>query len=244
MHQATHRLYPKKEILWDIKHFEDTNFFSFFSFFPLGEISQFHPEPSWLQILLFCTSSVWNSLQSRMTWAEGQQKFTVVILEAHWMSWIYSWFFSPSTDSMQEFQDWFLHAKAAAKESSDRTGDSKVLEARLQDLQVSSLLPVLCSSFWAPEIFRSSLHFFLVNSLFLPGRIKRWCEKAVLKITRSQGLLASLSSVLLSLLTVLWIWFNSETHFNVYSSNNINNWVSLLSLVEFLKAGWNTTCAF
>ncbi|KAM5166613.1 nesprin-1 isoform 3-T3 [Callospermophilus lateralis] len=38
-------------------------------------------------------------------------------------------------NSMREFQEWFLGAKAAAKESSDRTGDSKVLEAKLQDLQ-------------------------------------------------------------------------------------------------------------
>jgi hypothetical protein len=37
---------------------------------------------------------------------------------------------------MQEFQEWFMGAKAAAKESSDRTGDSKALEAKLQDLQV------------------------------------------------------------------------------------------------------------
>ncbi|KAL0623442.1 Nesprin-1 [Plecturocebus cupreus] len=39
------------------------------------------------------------------------------------------------SESMQEFQEWFLGAKAAAKESSDHTGDSKVLEAKLQDLQ-------------------------------------------------------------------------------------------------------------
>ncbi|XP_037056262.1 nesprin-1 isoform X2 [Peromyscus leucopus] len=39
------------------------------------------------------------------------------------------------SDSMQEFQEWFLGAKAAARDSSDLTGDSQVLEARLQDLQ-------------------------------------------------------------------------------------------------------------
>nr|XP_023420318.1 nesprin-1 isoform X2 [Cavia porcellus] len=38
-------------------------------------------------------------------------------------------------DSMQEFQEWFSGAKAAAKESSHRTGDSKVLETKLHDLQ-------------------------------------------------------------------------------------------------------------
>ncbi|KAM9666884.1 nesprin-1 isoform 11-T14 [Trichechus inunguis] len=38
-------------------------------------------------------------------------------------------------ESMQEFQEWFSGVKAAAKESSDRTGDSKVLEAKLRDLQ-------------------------------------------------------------------------------------------------------------
>ncbi|XP_045150652.1 nesprin-1 [Echinops telfairi] len=38
-------------------------------------------------------------------------------------------------ESMQEFQDWFSRVKAAAKESSDRTGDRKVLEAQLHDLQ-------------------------------------------------------------------------------------------------------------
>ncbi|XP_016071417.1 PREDICTED: nesprin-1 [Miniopterus natalensis] len=38
-------------------------------------------------------------------------------------------------ESMQEFQEWFSGIKAAAKESSDRTGDSKVLEAKLRDLQ-------------------------------------------------------------------------------------------------------------
>ncbi|XP_021548914.1 nesprin-1-like [Neomonachus schauinslandi] len=38
-------------------------------------------------------------------------------------------------ESMQEFQEWFSGIKAAAKESSDRTGDSKVLEAKLHDLQ-------------------------------------------------------------------------------------------------------------
>lgn len=40
---------------------------------------------------------------------------------------------------MQEFQEWFSGIKAAAKESSDRTGDSKVLEAKLHDLQVCKL---------------------------------------------------------------------------------------------------------
>ncbi|XP_029412844.1 nesprin-1 [Nannospalax galili] len=38
-------------------------------------------------------------------------------------------------DSMQEFQEWFSKAKAAARESSDQSGDSQVLEARLHDLQ-------------------------------------------------------------------------------------------------------------
>lgn len=44
-----------------------------------------------------------------------------------------------SKDSMQEFQEWFSGAKAAAKESSHRTGDSKVLETKLHDLQVPKL---------------------------------------------------------------------------------------------------------
>ncbi|XP_055471872.1 nesprin-1 isoform X4 [Psammomys obesus] len=39
------------------------------------------------------------------------------------------------SDSMQEFQEWFLGAKAAARESSELTGDSQVLEARLHSLQ-------------------------------------------------------------------------------------------------------------
>ncbi|XP_039707258.1 nesprin-1 isoform X7 [Pteropus medius] len=38
-------------------------------------------------------------------------------------------------ESMQEFQEWFSGIKVAAKESSDRTGDSKVLEAKLHELQ-------------------------------------------------------------------------------------------------------------
>ncbi|KAM8791856.1 nesprin-1-like [Rhynchonycteris naso] len=38
-------------------------------------------------------------------------------------------------ESMQEFQEWFSGIKAAAKASSERTGDSKVLEAKLQELQ-------------------------------------------------------------------------------------------------------------
>ncbi|EPQ19233.1 Nesprin-1 [Myotis brandtii] len=38
-------------------------------------------------------------------------------------------------ESMKEFQEWFSGIKAAAKKSSDRTGDSKVLEAKLRDLQ-------------------------------------------------------------------------------------------------------------
>ncbi|XP_027759675.1 nesprin-1 isoform X4 [Empidonax traillii] len=37
--------------------------------------------------------------------------------------------------SMQEFQEWFSGVKAAVKESSDRSGDSKAIEAKLQDLQ-------------------------------------------------------------------------------------------------------------
>ncbi|KAJ7409657.1 hypothetical protein WISP_113425 [Willisornis vidua] len=37
--------------------------------------------------------------------------------------------------SMQEFQEWFSGVKAAVKESSDRSGDSKVIEAKLHDLQ-------------------------------------------------------------------------------------------------------------
>lgn len=37
---------------------------------------------------------------------------------------------------MQEFQEWFSGVKAAVKESSDRSGDSKAIEAKLHDLQV------------------------------------------------------------------------------------------------------------
>lgn len=37
--------------------------------------------------------------------------------------------------SMKEFQEWFLGAKAAARESSNLTGDSQILEARLHNLQ-------------------------------------------------------------------------------------------------------------
>ncbi|XP_010119459.1 PREDICTED: nesprin-1-like, partial [Chlamydotis macqueenii] len=37
--------------------------------------------------------------------------------------------------SMQEFQEWFSHVKAAVKESSYRSGDSKAIEAKLHDLQ-------------------------------------------------------------------------------------------------------------
>ncbi|KAM6126873.1 nesprin-1-like [Pterocles gutturalis] len=37
--------------------------------------------------------------------------------------------------SMQEFQEWFSRVKAAVKESSDRSGDSKAIEAKLHDLQ-------------------------------------------------------------------------------------------------------------
>lgn len=42
-------------------------------------------------------------------------------------------------ESMREFQEWFSGTKEAAKKSSDRTGDSKVLEAKLHDLQVQKL---------------------------------------------------------------------------------------------------------
>ncbi|XP_010140551.1 PREDICTED: nesprin-1-like, partial [Buceros rhinoceros silvestris] len=38
-------------------------------------------------------------------------------------------------DSMQEFQEWFSGVKAAVKESSDRSGDSRAIEAKLHDLQ-------------------------------------------------------------------------------------------------------------
>nr|XP_045014662.1 nesprin-1 isoform X2 [Jaculus jaculus] len=38
-------------------------------------------------------------------------------------------------DSMQEFQEWFSKAKSAARESSNHTGDSQAVEARLRDLQ-------------------------------------------------------------------------------------------------------------
>ncbi|XP_010018863.1 PREDICTED: nesprin-1-like, partial [Nestor notabilis] len=38
-------------------------------------------------------------------------------------------------DSMQEFQEWFSGVKAAVKESADRSGDSKAIEAKLHDLQ-------------------------------------------------------------------------------------------------------------
>ncbi|XP_038626046.1 nesprin-1 isoform X2 [Tachyglossus aculeatus] len=37
--------------------------------------------------------------------------------------------------SMQEFQEWFSGIKAAVRESSDRSGDSKAIEAKLHDLQ-------------------------------------------------------------------------------------------------------------
>ncbi|KAM7172376.1 nesprin-1 isoform 3-T4 [Macrochelys suwanniensis] len=37
--------------------------------------------------------------------------------------------------SMQEFQEWFSGLKEAVKESSDRSGDSKAIEAKLHDLQ-------------------------------------------------------------------------------------------------------------
>lgn len=37
---------------------------------------------------------------------------------------------------MQEFLEWFSGAKAAVKESSYRSGDSKAIEAKLHDLQV------------------------------------------------------------------------------------------------------------
>ncbi|KAM9000867.1 nesprin-1 isoform 8-T9 [Sarcophilus harrisii] len=39
------------------------------------------------------------------------------------------------TESMQAFQTWFSGVKAAMRESSDRSGDSKVIEAKLQNLQ-------------------------------------------------------------------------------------------------------------
>lgn len=55
------------------------------------------------------------------------------------MFWMYFLFSLLSKESMQEFQEWFSGIKAAAKESSDRTGDSKVLEAKLHDLQVCKL---------------------------------------------------------------------------------------------------------
>lgn len=37
---------------------------------------------------------------------------------------------------MQEFQEWFSDVKAAVKQLSDRSGDSKAIEAKLHDLQV------------------------------------------------------------------------------------------------------------
>lgn len=45
-------------------------------------------------------------------------------------------YFFIKLDSMQEFQEWFSGVKAAVKESSDRSGDSKAIEAKLHDLQV------------------------------------------------------------------------------------------------------------
>ncbi|XP_074043952.1 nesprin-1 isoform X5 [Macrotis lagotis] len=39
------------------------------------------------------------------------------------------------TESMQAFQTWFSDVKAAVRESSDRSGDSKIIEAKLQNLQ-------------------------------------------------------------------------------------------------------------
>lgn len=69
-----------------------------------------------------------------------------------------------SIESMQLFQEWFSGIKAAAKESSDRTGDSKVLEAKLRDLQVCKLallFPKLPSS-----AFRSDLNHLFPQTFF------------------------------------------------------------------------------
>uniref|UniRef100_A0A480JL38 Nesprin-1-like n=1 Tax=Sus scrofa TaxID=9823 RepID=A0A480JL38_PIG len=65
----------------------------------------------------------------------GQNYCIGIIPEALSMFWMDFLFLLLSKESMQEFQEWFSGIKAAAKESSDRTGDSKVLEAKLHDLQ-------------------------------------------------------------------------------------------------------------
>lgn len=66
----------------------------------------------------------------------GQNYCIGIMPEALSMFWMDFLFLLLSKESMQEFQEWFSGIKAAAKESSDRTGDSKVLEAKLHDLQV------------------------------------------------------------------------------------------------------------
>lgn len=63
---------------------------------------------------------------------------------------------------MQEFQEWFSGIKIAAKESSDRTGDSKVLEAKLHDLQVGEL----CSGAFRSDLNHPFPQIFLVFSNF------------------------------------------------------------------------------
>lgn len=77
--------------------------------------------------------------------SELKGRINSLSLEAHSVFWMYFsflllfFFFSClllSKESMREFQEWFSGIKAAAKESSDRTGDSKVLEAKLHELQV------------------------------------------------------------------------------------------------------------
>lgn len=103
----------------------------------------------------------------------------VSILEAHavfWMSFSFSFF---SKESMQEFQEWFSGIKAAARASSDRTGDSKVLEAKLHELQVAKLaLPFLLQTALkflqvtptpslSPNLISLKLIFLLIRTRFL-----------------------------------------------------------------------------
>lgn len=89
--------------------------------------------------ILLPSPSFWNILWGTMSLAEGQNQVTVVTLEARSLFWMSFSFSFLSKESMQEFQEWFSGVKAAAKESSDRTGDSKVLEAKICDLQVRKL---------------------------------------------------------------------------------------------------------
>lgn len=81
---------------------------------------------------------------------------------------------------MQEFQEWFSGIKAAARASSDRTGDSKVLEAKLHELQVAKLalpflllqtalkfLQVTPTPSLSPNLISLKLIFLLIRTRFL-----------------------------------------------------------------------------